>query len=85
MLEALRVQNELTLKRRDREPDWSLLTRNLCLGAKAKAMLVVELGCVWFLPFIHLESAVNLLVFQHSQIPALGREFQRNDNGHGRR
>lgn len=85
LLEALRARDELTLKRRDQEPDWSLLTRNLCLDAKAEASLVMELGCVWFLPFIHLESAVNLLVFQHWRIPALGHEFQRNDDVHGRR
>jgi hypothetical protein len=85
LLEALRARDELTLKRRDQEPDWSLLTRNLCLDAKAEARLVMELGCVWFLPFIHLESAVNLLVFQHWRIPPLGHEFQRNDDVHGRR
>lgn len=45
----------------------------------------MELGYVWFLPFIHLDSAVNLLVFKHSRIPAFRREFRRNDDVRGRR
>ena len=60
LLEALRARDELTPKRRDQEPCWSLLIRRLCRDAEDEARLVVELGHVWFLPFIHLDSAVNL-------------------------
>ena len=59
-MEVLRARDELTPNRRDQQLCWSLLTRRLCLDAEDEARLVVELGHVWFLPFIHLDSAVNL-------------------------
>ena len=83
--EALRAREELTAKLRDQEPDWSVLTRRLCLDSEAEARLVAELQRVWLLPFIHVEAAVDLLVFQYSRLPSLRAEFQRNGDIRGQR
>ena len=83
--EALLAREELTSKLRDQEPDWGVITRSLGLDAEAEARLVAELGRVWLLPFIHVEAAVDLLVFQQSRLPALRARFQRSGGIRGRR
>lgn len=82
--QALRAREELASKLRDQEPDWSVLTRRLGLDSEAEARLVAELSRVWLLPFIHVESAVDLLLFQHSRLPGLRAVFHRNGDVRGR-
>jgi len=55
------------------------------LDSEAEARLVAELSRVWLLPFIHVESAVDLLLFQHSRLPGLRAVFHRNGDVRGRR
>ena len=83
--EALRARQELTSRLRDQEPDWKVLTKRLRLNSETEAMLVADLGRVWLLPFVHVESAVDLLLFQYSRLPVLRAEFQRNGDVRGRR
>lgn len=73
--QALRAREELASKLRDQEPDWSVLTRRLRLPAEHEARLLADLRRVWLSPFIHVEAAVDLLVFQQKRLPDLRAEF----------
>ena len=82
---ALQARAALQSKLREHEPDWTTLTSRLRLDAAAEARLLVDLRRVWLLPFINVEAAVDLLVFQQARLPALKAGFEADANTRGRR
>ena len=82
---ALQARAALQAKIREHEPDWTAITTRLHLDAQDEARLLADLRRVWLLPFVNVEAAVDLLVFQASRLPALMEGFRRNANLRGQR
>lgn len=70
LLATLAGNERLRSRMRPGPPDWTGQIARLGLEPEAKARLLAALERLWLLPFSALPAGTDLLIFQHSRLPA---------------
>lgn len=87
--ESLRAELEGNARLRPRmrpgPPNWARQIARLGLGPEAKARLLDSLERLWLLPFSTLPAGTDLLIFQHSRLPARRAALVKENDARGLR